>query len=187
LGPNNRPWYREPETYIALAALIVSLSAVVVGIYEAALQRAHDRAEVWPHLEVLTFTTPQGASVYLENTGLGPAIVNSAVVTVDGKPQRNWPEAMAGLFRGNGPQRARTLSVRTVDDHALRAGDKVQMIGLAPEDLPPNFWDWIGRVRISVCYESAFHDHWRVSARLGVTSSWESVRDCPIPVHDVQF
>jgi hypothetical protein len=32
----NKPWYRETETFIAIAALIVSLSAVVVGIYEAA-------------------------------------------------------------------------------------------------------------------------------------------------------
>jgi hypothetical protein len=36
---DDRPWYREPETFIAIAALIVSVSAMVVGIYEAALQR----------------------------------------------------------------------------------------------------------------------------------------------------
>jgi len=39
---DDRSWYREPETFIAIAALIVSVSAMVVGIYEA----AHDRAEV---------------------------------------------------------------------------------------------------------------------------------------------
>lgn len=55
---DDRPWYREPETFIAIAALIVSVSAMVVGIYEAALQRAHDRAEVWPHVELDTFTNP---------------------------------------------------------------------------------------------------------------------------------
>ena len=77
--PDNRPWYREPESFIAIAALIVSLSAVVVGIYEARLQRAHDVAEVWPHVEITTFITPRGASLSLENTGLGPAIINSVV------------------------------------------------------------------------------------------------------------
>jgi hypothetical protein len=56
------PWYREPETFIAVAALVVSVSAVAVGLYEARLQRTHDRAEVWPHVEISTFVTPTGAS-----------------------------------------------------------------------------------------------------------------------------
>src|SRR5213082_1235111 len=50
----DRRWYREPETFIAVTALIVSISAVAVGLFEAQLQRAHDRAEVWPHVEIST-------------------------------------------------------------------------------------------------------------------------------------
>src|SRR5207302_9887258 len=92
-----RPWYREPETFIAWAALIVSVSAVAVGLYEAQLQRAHDRAEVWPHIEISTYTTLEGASLFIENTGIGPAIVKSVVVTVDGKPRENWPDVMRAL------------------------------------------------------------------------------------------
>jgi hypothetical protein len=78
-----RPWYREPESFVAVAALIVSLSALGVGLYEARLQRQHDRAEVWPNLEVGTFTTGDGAKVIVDNTGLGPAIVESVAAMVD--------------------------------------------------------------------------------------------------------
>jgi hypothetical protein len=35
--PGRRRWYSEPETFIAVAALVVSISAVVVGVYEASL------------------------------------------------------------------------------------------------------------------------------------------------------
>src|SRR3982751_1653555 len=87
-------WYRQPETFIAVAALVVSISAVVVGLYEASLQRAHDRAEVWPHLEISTFTSSSGASISLVNNGIGPAIIKSVVVTVDGKPQRVWHDVL---------------------------------------------------------------------------------------------
>ncbi len=172
-----RPWYREPEAFIALAALVVSLSAVTVGIYEAWLQRAHDRAEVWPHVEISTFTNPQGAVVYLENTGLGPAIVNSLVVAVDGKTRKDWSDVMQAMFGGPPPRFSRT----TVDDHALRAGDKVQLIALAGKDLPPDFWDWIKRIRVQVCYESAFHEHWMLSEEmLEGPSVWRTaVSDCP--------
>lgn len=175
-----RPWYREPETFIALAALIVSLSAVVVGIYEASLQREHDRAEVWPHVEIRTFTSSQGASVYLENTGLGPAIINSLAVAVDGKPRKDWADVMQAMFGGPPPRFSRT----TVDDHALRAGDNVELIGLASKDLPPDFWNWIKRIRVEVCYESAFHEHWifRDERLGGGPGTWTSAPDCPKPV-----
>jgi len=171
-----RPWYREPETFIAVAALVVSLSAVVVGIYEARLQRDHDRAEVWPHVEIATFTSPQGAALYLENTGLGPAIVKSVVVTVDDAARASWRDVLSTLYGGTVPP----FAVTTVVEHALRGGDKVQMIGLSSKDLPPNFWDWIRRVRVAACYESAFHDRWIVKDdRRGGNSVWLDVSDCP--------
>src|SRR5205823_10620728 len=94
---DDRRWYREPQSFIALTALVVSLSAVAVGIYEASLQRAHDRAEVWPHLELSTYAMPTGAELRLENSGIGPAIVHSIVVSVDGRPQHNWAEVVEAI------------------------------------------------------------------------------------------
>src|SRR3954463_2920805 len=90
----DRRWYTEPETFIAIAALVVSVSAVVVGLYEASLQRHHDRAEVWPHVEIQVFTKQTGAAIALENTGIGPAIIQSVVVTVDGRPQASWRDVL---------------------------------------------------------------------------------------------
>lgn len=107
-------WYRQPETFIAVAALVVSISAVVVGIYEASLQRAHDRAEVWPHLELETFITPEDASLYLENTGIGPAVVQSVDVAVDGRRRRNWEEVVRALVG----RPAQPSATETVVNHA---------------------------------------------------------------------
>jgi hypothetical protein len=160
---------------VALAALVVSLSAVVVGIYEASLQRAHDRAEVWPHVEVGTFTTPTNATVYLENTGVGPAVINSIIVTVDGKPRRDWPEVVTVLFGDAAPAR---FGHETVRDHSLRAGDKVVLL-----DLPagvPGFWDQVGRVGVTVCYASVFGEHWELAGpKLGGGKiEWTRVAGC---------
>lgn len=173
---DGRPWYREPETFIALAALVVSLSAVVVGIYEASLQRAHDRAEVWPHVEVGTFTTPTDATVYLENTGVGPAVINSIVVTVDGKPRRNWQEVVTALFGDAAPSR---FGHETVRDHSLRAGDKVVLLDLSAASVT-GFWDEIRRVGVTVCYASVFGEHWELSGpKLGGGKiEWTSVAGC---------
>jgi hypothetical protein len=168
-------WYRQPETFIAIAALIVSLSAVVVGIYEASLQRAHDRAEVWPHLELGTYTSPTGASVILESTGLGPGIVKWVAVSVDNVPKKNWGEVLVAL-RGTTPLR---INTRTTLDHALRPGEKIELVGLSAKDIPPDFWTWVKRVTVKVCYVSAFDERWMLTGHLGQGDAWASVSECP--------
>ncbi|MGH7620559.1 MAG: hypothetical protein ACREPM_25365 [Gemmatimonadaceae bacterium] len=180
-----RPWYREPESFIALAALVVSVSAVVVGIYEASLQRAHDRAEVWPHVEAGAFTTPTDATIYLENTGVGPAVINSIVVSVDSQPRQNWEGVMAALLGKAAPEH---FSRSTAFDHSLRAGDKVVMVDLPVAGLPPSFWNYIKRVGVTICYASVFGEHWKLDVQLGTTKSeWRAVSACPAQSDSANF
>lgn len=176
-GVGGRPWYREPETFIALAALVVSVSAVAVGLYEAALQRRHDRAEVWPHLEIETFTRPTGAVVYLDNTGIGPAIVQQIVVRLDGRHVNSWHTVVDSLLGHH----AEHFSNTTVHDHGIRAGDRVALIDLPDAATPQPFWDKIKRVALTVCYADVFDEHWVVSEpELGSAPlHWRSVDACP--------
>lgn len=149
---------------------------MVVGIYEASLQRKHDQAEVWPHLEISAYIMPQGAALRLTNTGIGPAIVHDISVTVDGKPQHNWTEALRTLLG----HEARPYSISTVTEHALRAGDEVTLVGLAKTDLPPEFWKAVSRAALRVCYSSVFGESWVVSDdHLGGNSRWDPVQSCP--------
>jgi hypothetical protein len=186
---NALPWYRQPETFIAIAALIVSISAVVVGVYEAALQRAHDRAEVWPHIEISTFTSSSGASVYLMNNGIGPAVIKSILVTVDGKPQHRWHDVLQ-QFLGAEPT---NFSVTTVADRGLRAGDRLELVGLPLQSMPSEFWRdtfWqtVGRIGVTVCYASVFNEYWEVTnAKLGAPSKWKDVKSCPAQPDSVEF
>jgi hypothetical protein len=181
---DGRPWYREPETFIAVAALIVSVSAVVVGIYEAQLQRQHDRAEVWPHLEMTTLTSANGATLSVGNTGIGPALIKSVVVTVDGKPAHNWTEVMTALLGHEPPA---PFSNSTIAESALRPGDKVTMLGLPNADMPPGFWKSVHRVGLSVCYSSVFGEYWQLrDSAIGGRTRWETVDHCP-PQNDGNF
>jgi hypothetical protein len=179
-----RRWYTEPETFVALTALVVSISAVAVGIYEASLQRKHDVAEVWPHVELSVYTSPTGAALYLENNGIGPAIIKSVVVTVDGRPRRNWDEVAHELLGAN----SALTQTSTVTERAVRPGDKVTMVGIGKESLTPGFWKYIGRLAVHVCYASVFEDHWVVSDdRVGGPSVWTPVGSCPRPVSGTDF
>jgi hypothetical protein len=182
---DGRPWYREPETFVALAALVVSVSAVVVGIYEAALQRRHDRAEVWPHLEITTYTMPKGATLSVENTGIGPALIKAIVVTVDGKRAHNWDEVLTTLL-GHPP--AAPFSNSTIAESALRPGEKTTLLGVPNEDIPPGFWKAVGRVGLILCYSSVFDESWMLrDAHLGDRTQWEPVAGCPAQMTGEDF
>jgi hypothetical protein len=171
----DRPWYREPETFIAVAALIVSLTAVAVGIYEAALQRKHDIAEVWPHLELSTWVEGSEATLRLENTGLGPALVKYVEVRVDGKSQANWGDALQTLYGHEPPAHSQA----TVVEHALRPGDRTILVGVPTKTVPPDFFTWVSRVSVRVCYASVFDSYWMLTDTLDKSSQWETVRGCP--------
>lgn len=181
---DDRPWYREPETFIAVAALIVSLTAVIVGIYEAELQRAHDRAEVWPHLEVGTYTSPKGVSIVLQNSGIGPAVVKAVVVTVDGKPMHDWDEALSTLF-GRSTSSDENY---TAANGALRAGDKLTLVGVVSSKIPkPGFSAYGPRVVVRVCYASVFDDDWQLTGHIWGTDEWQAVKSCPTQPKGVNF
>ena len=118
---------------------------------------------------------PKGASVYLQNNGIGPAIVRSIEVTVDGKPARNWAEVLAAVLGESGS----SFNVATVAGHGIRAGDRVEILGLPAEDLPPDFWKAVGRVAVTACYASVFGDLAEVTDVLGTSDAWRDVDRCP--------
>lgn len=84
--------WREAEWIIAIFAVIASVGALILGSYTAMLQRRHDSASVWPHLELGITYTAQTAGMQVSNSGIGPAIVKSVFVSVDGRAVRSWPE-----------------------------------------------------------------------------------------------
>lgn len=173
---SDRRWYAEPQTFIALAALVVSVSAVVVGLYETSLQRHHDRAEVWPHTEIEVFTKSTGATLVLSNTGIGPAIIHSVIVTVDGQPRKSWKDVFLAL---NGVEPVPFSNYSAVQ-HALRPGDQLPLFDIPPADQPKDFWKSIGRVGIQVCYASVFDEYWVAESKgLGTGITWRDVERCP--------
>jgi hypothetical protein len=180
---DDRPWYREPETFVAIAALVVSLSALAVGVYEARLQREHDRAEVWPNLEIGTFTSNGGANVVVDNTGLGPAIVEAVTVEVDDTVRHTWYGVLRALLGDS----TRSFGNTSLFDHGVRAGDRVELLRLPVSSVPTPFWPQIGRVKIRVCYRSVFAERWILEARLGTANHRTPVTKCPTQVPGDDF
>jgi hypothetical protein len=182
------PWsvrWREPEMLVGIVALLIGLGSLCLGSYEAMMQRHHARAAVWPHLEIslnngqpsTTDPADRLAAIHVRNSGVGPAVIEALVVSVDNKPVRSWDEVFAKVL----PAPPHTYTTSELLERVLRAGDDVTLIGVPEKDLPADIRSRLSRIKISVAYASVFGDHWVLeSSDLLHRSQAKPVSRCPL-------
>ncbi|HEY6942310.1 hypothetical protein [Dokdonella sp.] len=156
-----------------IAALIGALALVVSG-YTAYLQRTQVRAQVWPYLMLASYDTEN--SVKLLNKGVGPAIVKSVRVTVDGKPQRTWRDVVTALGLEHVP-----LRTSTITDNVVSGGEVVPMLVIGDEDVYHRFRKVSAlRSGIEICYCSTLEECWLYAGDDADTrAAHEPVDSCP--------
>jgi len=90
------------DFFIAIAALLVSALTAGTLFYQTRVIGAQYAATIWPYLSVeSTFDNPNGETIALNNDGLGPALIRSAQLSVDGKKVSSWNEYFATLIRSD--------------------------------------------------------------------------------------
>lgn len=80
---------------VGFLALLVAGYTAYIQRYTAEIQTRQVQAQVWPHLKIGQSTFPP--SIYGVNQGVGPAIVLSVEVLVDGKPQPDWQHVFTAV------------------------------------------------------------------------------------------
>ena len=86
---------------VAICATVIAVLSLAVSVSEARAARQHNRVSVRPFLE-LRIGLPQGrkAGLQLINAGLGPAVITSTVLTLDGESLGEFSEASVNVLRG---------------------------------------------------------------------------------------
>lgn len=157
----------------AIIASLVGLLALVVAGYTAYIQRQQVRAQVWPYLDIgEADTLPSemghvtvdekgeieihGGFLVAENSGVGPAIVQSVEVEVDGKPQPDWDHVMEALGLQDIPY------IQSSINHAvLPAGKGVNLLVIHGKGEWIRFRQaYFHEVSIRICYSSTLGDYW---------------------------
>lgn len=159
----------------AVIAALVGLLALLVSGYTAYLQRQQVRAQVWPYLEPGMSSSRRKVSLF--NKGVGPAIIRSVKISVDGKPQRNWNTAFAAL----GLHYDHHIPYSTINGVVIPANDHVdQLVFPSAEDFDL-YAHQIRRVDLELCYCSSLDECWTyedTSATL-VGHAHQPVAQCP--------
>ena len=161
----------------AIAAGIVSLSALTVSIYEAYLMREQQAASVLPIIDFWAAYDPgKGYSLHLANKGLGPAFVKHISVQVDNAFGKHWTDA---LHKITGRQVAHNESA--LMGSVLAPGETGELVGIGNPEDGTAVWGQAQRVTLRVCYCSVFQDCWVTTVKdlnTGKPFS-EAIEACP--------
>jgi hypothetical protein len=86
-----------PEMFVAVFAILISLSTLVVYIYQSNLMRQQQTMSVWPYLVFGPSWGPDYLRISVTNKGVGPAIVRSVRCEYDDRPLADLHEIMSLL------------------------------------------------------------------------------------------
>lgn len=156
-------WLRSPEMVVAISAVILSLCGLFIAIYESMLIRRHQQATVWPHLEVQTSLRDDEVTLRVENTGLGPARIEAASVSVDGEALEDWQAMLAAVgITDPVPAYRSYLGGRVLPQQAWETIFQVSEDGGAPAEALDLLHGALegDRINITVCYCSVYGECW---------------------------
>jgi hypothetical protein len=146
---------RDWDGVAAIIAAFVGLLALCVSGYTAFLQKQQVRAQVWPYLEPGMSSSKR--EVVLFNKGVGPAIIHSVQLRVDGKPQHNWSETFSAL----GIKYEHHIPYSTINGVVIPGNDKIEQLAFPTAEDFNLYSHQVQRVNLKICYCSSLGDCWQ--------------------------
>lgn len=184
------------ETVASIMAMLIGASALFVAWDQAQIMRKQQHASVIPILNVSGgFSSARNAhvmTVSIRNDGIGPAIIESAALTIAGEDVQGWPDLRERFL----PEPLRAHYDTSLDSTigVLAAGERSEAIRIswprgegrdeAFEALKARVFSSPGDNAVfSVCYCSVFDRCWRAGA--GDRARPEPVKRCGDAGEDV--
>jgi hypothetical protein len=178
------------DLIIATLALLASASASIATVVQTRVVANQLSAAVWPYLSFTTTTAPNSLLVTLDNDGLGPALVRTVYLTVDGRPQSRWRSVVA-LFRSTtraraGKSRNETLAVTGFGGGTvIRPATNFAVLDFRSPGALRIAAFLQRRVSLKICYCSILQKCWRIA--YGDDGPPVDVASCGTSVSNVEY
>jgi len=147
------------QTFGTALAIIISLAAMFVSIYEASILKSQQTSMVWPYLDLSQQYDNNGFAIEISNKGTGPAIITSVQVDYNGLPVESVDILMDSL----NPNRTFGYDIlrnSTLGNQVIMSGETRVVFGLPYNDETRVVQSNLGKVRIRIGYKSVLQEHW---------------------------
>lgn len=168
------------QTVLSVVGVFIAVVALYAALTESDAVRQQTSAAVWPFVQISTadFDSGERAGFTLSatNAGVGPALVHSMRVVIDGEPMRDWAHAVAHL----GGTLDNLVERNSIGNRVLSPGQTVNLISTMNPALARSFHAVVANPEnsVSLCYCSIFDHCWLVDSRHQAIRP-EPVKDCP--------
>ena len=150
------------DLYIALCALVVSCLAAGAAVYQGHVIASQLSATVWPYITFRESSSNTYVEVDAQNVGSGPAIIKTAALYVDGKPQPSLATALGEL--GFRRETGATVTLTNLGPGSvIRPGASVPLVHVESKQFAAKAADAQRRTRFEVCYCSMLQQCWHKS------------------------
>ena len=168
------------QTVLSVVCVFIAVLALYAALTESQAVRQQTAAAVWPfvQLSVEDFDTGDRAGFMLSvtNSGVGPALVRSVRVVLDGQAMRDWGQVVTQL----GGELNEQVGRSTLSDRVLSPGVRRDLITVTEQRLARQFQAMIANPEnsISYCYCSIFDECWVADSRRQALEPM-TVQSCP--------
>ncbi|HXD48235.1 MAG TPA: hypothetical protein VN600_05655 [Gemmatimonadaceae bacterium] len=181
-SPHKSRWRPDRDLALALAAVVLSVCALVVSFVQTTVMRAQQQASVWPRLtaDLSVNLSPDSLKLTVRNAGIGPAQLEWAQATLDSKPLASWTELISRSAPETAPNDTRASIIwNSLTGSVLVPGE--ERIALRATGQPAKWvYDAATRVGLTMCYCSVFDRCWQLNDRnLGASVPTERVTPVP--------
>jgi hypothetical protein len=168
--PAGRRWPSN-DTLLSMAALVLSLCAVLTTVWQTSLMRQQLRLSVWPKVRVDTrFRTDQGEEFFhikVANLGVGPAIIQKVTVNYRGERYDNLGQVWRKVLAENNAAPARSTEINSFGGGEVLVPQQTVVL-LEASGSTPSTADMFRRarphLRITVRYASIYGEVWETGS-----------------------
>ena len=136
-----------------ISALLISILALVVSIFEASILRTQQKATVWPYVTIEEGFNSQGFRIEAMNKGVGPAMIKSVRIDYNGNPVSTYLELL-DRAKPNNDLNYGNISTNKINGVVMAPNESIVLMALpwTPDSrkIQPMLGDSV-KVRIQYC------------------------------------
>jgi hypothetical protein len=165
------------DRIMSASATIIALVALATGLYQAKLSRDQAKAAVWPYL-ISGNSGENGFARIVQNVGLGPAIIGSFEIHVDGTAMHSWKEVTDSLHVPISFKGSRSTTFRR--GLVVPVGANIHLIELPDSGDIALMRSHLGHLRTFICYCSLYDDCWSLDSDISTPNKVKACKDDPV-------
>ena len=149
---------------MTVAAVVISLCALVVSFAEVRIMRSQQRANLYPYLKIGQKFTSEGYGLMLTNKGIGPARVNSFQVYTGDLYFTDWVSVAQHFLPDSLKENMgwHNMQMSDIQDEIIAPNESIRLIWTKYTPTSRRLLDHLHEIELRLCYSSLLDEHWVV-------------------------